>query len=193
MVAALPAEPVEFVAIAGRSGSGKSTLLRLLLALETPQACVVSQRARLTAGTILENIRGTTDASPEAVWEAAKLAGITDEIAALPMKLDTIVTDGGRNFSSGQVQRPAIARAIVKRPAILLLDEATSVLDNRAQAAVAADLAAARIVIAHRPSTIRQTHRIIVLEKGRVAETGTYAGLMTKKGLLARLVLRQLS
>ena len=211
-------EAGEFVAIAGPSGSGKSTLLRLLLGLEAPhagaviydgsdlrgldsqevrrQVGVVMQRARLASGTIFENIRGTSGASREAVWEAAQAAGIADEIAALPMRLDTIVTDGGRNFSSGQVQRIAIARALVKRPALLLLDEATSVLDNHAQAQVAeqlANLAVARIVVAHRLSTIRRADRIIVLNKGRVAETGTYAELMAKNGIFAKLVLRQLT
>lgn len=211
-------EAGEFVAIAGPSGSGKSTLMRLLLGLETPhagailydgsdlrgldaqevraQVGVVSQRARLMAGTIFENIRGSVDITREQAWEAARLAGIADEIAALPMRLDTVVTDGGRNFSSGQVQRLAIARAIVKRPTLLLLDEATSVLDNRKQAEVSehlAELAAARIVIAHRLSTIRKAHRVIVLNKGRVAETGTYAELMSRKGLFAQLVQRQLS
>jgi NHLM bacteriocin system ABC transporter ATP-binding protein len=211
-------EAGEFVAIAGPTGSGKSTLMRLLLGLETPQAGavlydgsdlrgldaqevrsqigVVSQRARLMAGTVFENIRGTTDATREQAWEAARLAGIADELATLPMKLDTVVTDGGRNFSSGQVQRIAIARAIVKRPALLLLDEATSVLDNSAQAEVSehlAEIAAARIVIAHRLSTIRKAHRIVVLNKGRVAEIGTYDELLAKKGLFARLVHRQLS
>ena len=211
-------EAGEFVAIAGPSGSGKSTLMRLLLGLETPHAGavlydgndlrgldtqevraqigVVSQRARLMSGTIFENVRGTTDVTREQAWEAVRLAGIADEIAALPMRLDTVVTDGGRNFSSGQVQRLAIARAIVKRPALMLLDEATSVLDNRAQAEVAehlAELAAARIVIAHRLSTIRKAHRIVVLDRGRVAETGTYAELTAKNGLFARLVQRQLS
>jgi ABC-type bacteriocin/lantibiotic exporter with double-glycine peptidase domain len=211
-------EPGEFVAIAGPSGSGKSTLMRLLLGLETPHAGAVlydgsdmrgldaqevrrqigavSQRARLASGTIFENIRAATDAARDEVWEAARLAGIADELKALPMGLDTVVTDGGRNFSSGQVQRLAIARAIVKRPALLLFDEATSVLDNNAQAEVSehlADLAAARIVIAHRLSTIRKAHRIVVLNKGRVAETGTYDELLAKKGLFARLVHRQLS
>lgn len=211
-------EAGEFVALAGPSGSGKSTLMRLLLGLETPHAGavlydgsdlrgldaqevraqigVVSQRARLMSGTIFENIRGTTDATREQAWEAARLAGIAEEIAALPMGLDTVVTDGGRNFSSGQVQRIAIARAIAKRPTLLLLDEATSVLDNRTQADVSehlAGLAAARIVIAHRLSTIRKAHRIVVLSKGRVVETGTYAELMAKNGLFVRLVQRQLS
>jgi NHLM bacteriocin system ABC transporter ATP-binding protein len=210
-------EAGEFVAIVGPTGSGKSTLIRLLLGLETPQAGsviydgsdlrgldsqevrrqvgVVMQRVRLASGTILENIRGATDATREEVWQALRLAGIADEIAALPMKLDTIVTDGGRNFSGGQVQRLAIARAIVKRPALLLLDEATSTLDNRAQAEVAehlAHLAATRVVVAHRLSTIRKADRIVVLNKGRVAETGTYAELMAKKGLFARLAQRQL-
>jgi ABC-type bacteriocin/lantibiotic exporter with double-glycine peptidase domain len=211
-------EAGEFVAIVGPSGSGKSTLLRLLIGIETPQAGaviydgsdlrgldsqevrrqvgVVMQRARLTSGTILDNIRGTTAASRDAVWDALRRAGIADEIAALPMRLDTIVTDGGRNFSSGQVQRMAIARAIVKRPALLLLDEATSVLDNRAQAEVAghlADIAAARIVVAHRLSTIRRADRIVVLHKGRVAETGTFAELMAKNGLFTKLAQRQLT
>ncbi|HWK45663.1 MAG TPA: ATP-binding cassette domain-containing protein [Stellaceae bacterium] len=211
-------EAGEFVAIVGPTGSGKSTLLRLLLGLETPQAGaviydgsdlrgldaqevrrqigVVMQRIRLTAGTIFENIRGTTDATRSAVWDAVRLAGIENEIAALPMGLDTVVTDGGRNFSGGQVQRLAIARAIVKHPALLLFDEATSALDNHAQAQVAenlADLAATRIVIAHRLSTIKRADRIVVLNKGRVAETGTYAELIAKNGLFAQLALRQLT
>jgi ABC-type bacteriocin/lantibiotic exporter with double-glycine peptidase domain len=211
-------EAGEFVAIVGPTGSGKSTLLRLLLGLETPQSGaviydgsdlrgldsqevrrqigVVMQRIRLASGTIVENVRGATDATREEVWQALKLAGIADEIAALPMKLDTIVTDGGRNFSGGQVQRLAIARAIVKRPALLLLDEATSTLDNRAQAAVAehlANLAATRVVVAHRLSTIRKADRIVVVNKGRIAESGTYDELMAKKGLFVRLAERQLA
>jgi len=106
----------------------------------------------------------------------------------------TVVTEGGA-FSGGEVQRILIARAIIGQPRILLLDEATSALDNRTQAVVTASLdhlAVTRIVIAHRLSTVVNAHRIVVLDKGRVVESGRYPDLMAAGGPFARFARRQL-
>jgi ABC-type bacteriocin/lantibiotic exporter with double-glycine peptidase domain len=106
-----------------------------------------------------------------------------------------VISEGAETFSGGQKQRLLIARAIVNRPRIILFDEATSALDNRTQAIVAESVAkmnASRIVIAHRLSTIRDVDRIIVLEDGRIAETGTYDALMASGGAFQRLAQRQL-
>ena len=127
--------------------------------------------------------------------EATRLAGLDADIAAMPMGLDTLVTEGGSQLSGGQRQRVMIARALVSRPRLIFFDEATSALDNRTQAIVGESLAkmnATRIVIAHRLSTIRDADRIIVLEGGRVAETGTYDELVGHDGAFRRLVQRQM-
>jgi ATP-binding cassette subfamily C protein len=205
-----------FVAIVGPSGSGKSTLLRLLLGFETPrngairfdgqelqlvdriavrrQIGVVLQNASLSLGDIYSNVTGGTPRPQAAVWEAARLAGIDDEIRAMPMGLQTLIPDGGASLSGGQRQRLLIARALINRPRILLFDEATSALDARAQRCVSdniASLHATRIVIAHRLSTIRHADRIIVLDRGRVVESGNYEQLMAHDGLFARLAAQQ--
>jgi NHLM bacteriocin system ABC transporter ATP-binding protein len=205
-------EPGEFVAFAGSSGSGKSTLLRLLLGFERsstgsiaydgrdlatldPQAVrrqlgVVLQNGRLLAGDIASNILGATGLDVEAAWQAAELAGIADEIRAMPMRMHTPLPENGAGLSGGQRQRILLARALVHHPRILLLDEATSALDNRAQAAVAAGLerlGATRIVIAHRLSTIRRADRIFVLEAGRIVESGNYEELWARGGQFREL------
>ena len=203
----------EMIAIVGPSGSGKSTLVRLVLGLETPasgaiyvdgqdlrslqatayrsQVGSVLQEGKLPPGTLLDIVRGTTDASPDTVWQALTQAAIAEEIAAMPMGLHTLLHDAARTMSGGQVQRLALARAFLQQPAILILDEATSALDNTTQAiAMNTILAmrATRIVIAHRISTIRHADRILVLDtKGRIAEQGTYAELMELDGEFAAL------
>jgi len=212
----LRAEPGEFVALVGPSGSGKSTVLRLLLGLETPgggtvrvdgqdlsrldvqavrnQIGAVLQESRLVAGSLFENIAYGYDASEQEVWEAARLAGIAEEIAAMPMQLQTMVSEGGGNLSGGQRQRVFIARALVRRPRIVLFDEATSALDNRTQALVTASLDAlkvTRLVIAHRLSTIRNADRIYVLAAGRVVQEGNFEELAAQPGLFAQLIARQ--
>ncbi|HYH37199.1 MAG TPA: NHLP bacteriocin export ABC transporter permease/ATPase subunit [Azospirillum sp.] len=210
-------EPGEFVAIVGPSGCGKSTLVRLLLALETPQAGAifydgrdlrglnpqavrrrigtVLQQGRLMAGPILETIRGTSGCTLDEAWEAAAVAGIADDIRRMPMGMQTLVTDSGGTLSGGQVQRLMIARAVAGKPSILVLDEATSALDNRIQAEVMRRLealSATRIVIAHRLSTIVNADRILVLDQGRVLQSGTYKRLIAEGGPFARLAGRQL-
>jgi ABC-type bacteriocin/lantibiotic exporter with double-glycine peptidase domain len=127
--------------------------------------------------------------------EVVRLAGLEADVAGMPMGLNSVVTEGASQISGGQRQRVMIARALVKRPRLLFFDEATSALDNRTQAIVAESVAkmnASRIVIAHRLSTIRDVDRIIVLEDGRIAETGTYDELMAKGGAFQRLAQRQL-
>jgi ATP-binding cassette subfamily C protein len=210
-------QPGEFVALVGPSGSGKSTLLRLLLGFETPesggiyydgrdlagldpravrqQIGVVLQNGQLLAGDIFQNILGGAALPLDAAWAAARQAGLDDEIRAMPMGMHTVISEGGGTLSGGQRQRLLIARALVKRPRILFFDEATSALDNRTQDIISRsllDLQATRVVIAHRLSTILSADRIVVLDAGRVVQTGTYSELLDQPGLFADLAKRQM-
>jgi ATP-binding cassette subfamily C protein len=208
----------EFVAFVGPSGSGKSTLLRLMLGFDQlesgsiyydgqdlggldiqavrRQIGVVLQSGRLMSGDILTNIVGSGAGTIEEAWEAARMAGLADDIKAMPMGMHTVISEGGGTLSGGQRQRLLIARAIVSRPRILLFDEATSALDNRTQAIVSASLErlqATRIVVAHRLSTIVNADRICVIERGRIVEMGRHQELMAANGLYTELAKRQLA
>lgn len=208
----------EHIAVVGPSGSGKSTLLRLLLGLETPQSGtvlydgqdlssldvaavrrqvgVVLQTGRLFAGSIADNIRGATNASHAECEAAARAAGFADDLASFPMGLHTPLTEGAQTISGGQRQRLLIARALVASPRLLFMDEATSALDNLTQAIVTESLArlkVTRLVIAHRLSTVRHADRIVVMERGRIVEIGSFDELMAKDGLFAALASRQLT
>ena len=207
----------EYIAIVGTTGCGKSTLLRLLLGFETPERGavyfdgkdiskldlrslrrrigVVTQNGNLFQGDIYSNIvisapqLGVNDA-----WEAAEIAGIADDIRAMPMGMQTIISEGQGGISGGQKQRLMIARAIAPKPKILMLDEATSALDNKTQKQISDSLdklKCTRIVIAHRLSTIKNCDRILVLDKGHIMEDGTYDELIEKNGFFAELVARQ--
>lgn len=213
----LHAEPGEFIALVGPSGAGKSTCLRLLLGFERPetgsiyfdgqdlasmeiqsvrrQIGVVLQDAKPMTGTILSNIVGNAPLGQDRAWEAARMAGLAEDIRAMPMGMETVVSEGAGTFSGGQKQRLIIARALVQRPRLLFFDEATSALDNRTQEIVSQSLAqlkATRIVVAHRLSTIRHADRIYVLDRGRVAEQGSYDELVAAGGLFHRLARRQM-
>jgi NHLM bacteriocin system ABC transporter ATP-binding protein len=208
----------EFVAFVGPSGSGKSTILRLLLGFETAesgliyydgqelggldvqavrrQVGVVLQSGRLLSGDIYTNIVGSTSASRDDAWEAARLAGLAPDVEAMPMGMHTVISEGGGTLSGGQRQRLLIARAIVHRPRLLFFDEATSALDNRTQDIVGHSLAglrATRVVVAHRLSTILKADRIYVIQAGRVAQIGTYETLLQEPGPFADLARRQLT
>jgi ATP-binding cassette subfamily C protein len=152
---------------------------------------VVLQNGRIFDGDIASNILGSSALALDAAWEAARIAGLDADIQSMPMKMHTLITEGGGGLSGGQRQRLLIARALVNRPRILLFDEATSALDNRTQALVSArieGLNITRVVIAHRPSTIRNADRIIVLHEGVIAESGTYLELIKQRGLFYRMV-----
>lgn len=215
----LRVEAGSFVAVVGPSGAGKSTLFRLLLGFEQPdagmvmydgldlagldiqavrrQVGVVLQDGKLMPGTLLDNILGANlHLGEEAAWDAAERAALADDILAMPMGMRTLITGGGGVFSGGQVQRILLARAMVARPRLLLLDEATSALDNRTQAAVTDSLngiAATRLVIAHRLSTVARADRIVVLNNGGIAEDGGYDELMARNGFFAAFARRQLT
>ena len=209
-------KPGEFVAITGPSGSGKSTLLRLLLGFEVPESGTVSyddqdltgldvhalrqqlgvvlQSGRLVSGTILDNIIGALPLTHSDAWEAARMAGLDQDIKAMPMGLHTFVNDGGAGLSGGQRQRLMIARAVVNKPRILFFDEATSALDNRTQAIVSHSLQAmrtTRVVIAHRLSTIQKADRIFVFDDGAIVQSGSYEDLCAAPGLFRTLIQRQ--
>ena len=130
----------------------------------------------------------------EDAWEAAELAGVADDIRAMPMGMNTMVSEGAGGISGGQRQRILIARAVAPKPKVLFFDEATSALDNVTQRQVSEALdrmKCTRIIVAHRLSTIRACDRIIVLDGGRVVEDGTYEELCALGGVFAELVERQ--
>jgi ATP-binding cassette subfamily C protein len=157
---------------------------------------VVLQNGQLMTGDIFTNIVGTRLLTQEDAWQAAEAAGIAEDIAGMPMGMQTVISEGSSNISGGQRQRILIARALVGRPAILIFDEATSALDNRSQGIVTRSLdklKSTRIVVAHRLSTIRKCDRVIVMDEGRVAETGSFDELVAKGGLFADLVKRQVT
>ncbi|EGJ31878.1 MULTISPECIES: NHLP bacteriocin export ABC transporter permease/ATPase subunit [Moorena] len=213
----LDAKAGEFIAIVGPSGSGKSTIMRLLLGFETPEAGaifydgkdlsgldiaavrrqlgVVLQNGRIMSGSIWENIAGGAIVTQDKALEALQMAGLAEDIQAMPMGIHTIISEGGGNLSGGQRQRLFIARALVHKPQILLFDEATSALDNRTQAIVTNSLeklGVTRIVIAHRLSTIRHADRIYVLHGGKIVQQGSFEELAAVEGLFADLMARQM-
>ncbi|MBR3160837.1 MAG: ATP-binding cassette domain-containing protein, partial [Atopobiaceae bacterium] len=155
----------------------------------------VMQHDGLFQGSIYYNIAITApELTVAEAWEAAETAGIADDIRVLPMGMHTFISEGQGGISGGQKQRLMIARAIAPRPRLLIFDEATSALDNQTQRQVTDALDAmgcTRIVVAHRLSTIRHCDRILVLDDGRIAESGTYDELIAKDGLFAELVRRQ--
>lgn len=208
----------DYVALVGTSGSGKSTLLRILLGFEKleigkvyydgqdlskidiravrKQLGVVLQNGQLMTGNIYSNIVGTNPyLTMDDAWEAARMAGIDEDIKEMPMGMFTVISEGASTISGGQKQRIMIARAIIKKPKIIFFDEATSALDNRTQDIVSKsldELKATRIVIAHRLSTIINCNKIIVMDNGKIVESGTYHKLMNNKGIFSDLVKRQL-
>ncbi|WP_405828876.1 NHLP bacteriocin export ABC transporter permease/ATPase subunit [Streptomyces sp. NBC_00105] len=210
--------PGEFVAVVGASGCGKSTLLRLLIGFDKPvsgsvlydgqdlaaldqaavrrQCGVVLQNAQPFTGSILDCICGAGTFSPEEAWEAAAMAGLAEDIKAMPMGMHTMLSDGGGTVSGGQRQRLMIAQALIRKPRILFFDEATSALDNEAQRVVIEStraLHATRIVIAHRLSTVMDADRVIAMSEGRIVQQGPPAELLADTtGLFHRLVNRQL-
>ncbi|NXY10185.1 ABCB8 protein, partial [Pteruthius melanotis] len=212
--------PCQTVAIVGPSGGGKSTVAALLERFYEPTAGTItldghdiasldpswlrgqvigfiSQEPVLFGTTIMENIRfGKPGASDAEVYEAARLANADGFIRSFPEGYNTIVGERGTALSGGQKQRIAIARALLKDPAVLILDEATSALDAQAERAVqeALDRAASGrtvLLIAHRLSTIRGAHLIAVLAHGRVAEAGTHEELVRRGGVYADLIRQQ--
>jgi ATP-binding cassette subfamily B protein len=202
-------------AIVGSTGSGKSTLLRLVLRFDDARAGqvlfdgedvrdldwdslrgsmgYVAQDVFMFAGTVADNIAyGRAEATREEIREAARAAAALEFIDALPDGLDSHVGERGVTLSGGQRQRLALARALLRRPALLVLDEATSAVDNETEAAIQRSLRVAAaectaLVVAHRLSTVRHAHRIWVLDAGRVVESGTHDELVAREGLYAAL------
>ncbi len=213
----LKIRPGEYVAIVGKTGCGKSTLVRLLLGFEKPEKGVVFydgkdieridlkslrrkigsviQDGKLFYGNIFQNIAIASEKlTMDQAWEAAELAGIADDIRAMPMGMNTIISEGQGGISGGQKQRLLIARAVAPKPKILIFDEATSALDNITQKQISEaldGLKCTRIVIAHRLSTIKNCDRILVMDNGRIIEEGNYKELMDRKGYFSELVERQ--
>ena len=213
----LKIRPGQYIAIVGKTGCGKSTLMRLLLGFEMPVSGAVYydnrdlqmldlRSVRRNIGAVLQNSRlFTGDIYSNIVisapwltlsdaWEAAKMAGVDEDIRKMPMGMQTLITEGGGGISGGQRQRIMIARAIAPKPRLLMFDEATSALDNITQRVVSDslnDLNCTRIVIAHRLSTIRQCDRILVLDGGKIVEDGNFDELLAAGGFFAELVKRQ--
>jgi ATP-binding cassette subfamily B protein/subfamily B ATP-binding cassette protein MsbA len=211
---AFTAEAGRMTALVGASGAGKSTVFNLLTAMAEPQSgqitldgidianlplpdlrsqfAVVTQDAALFDETLGENIALGGDASAAQIASAMDAAHVTEFVSALPLGLESPVGPRGSALSGGQRQRVAIARALLRDAPVLLLDEATSALDAQSEALVAAALARAAegrttIVIAHRLATIRHADHIVVMDQGRVVDSGTHEALLARSGLYADL------
>ena len=213
----ISARPGEYVAITGESGSGKSTLFRIALGIESPSSGAVYYDGRDMAHLNLNQLRRRIGAAPqdtvlmpenirdnmvgearasgdEDVWHAAKLAAIDSEIARMPMGMATSVGLCRANLSGGECQRIQIAAALIGNPRIVMLDESTNWLDNDNQAEVMKNierLSATRLIIAHRLSTLQQADKIYVLERGRVAQEGSFEDLAAEDGPFQDLMRRQ--
>ncbi len=205
------AKPGEMIAIVGPTGSGKTTIINLLHRFYDPtagrltvdghdlrqvrldslyrQIALVPQETILFGGTIRDNIRyGRESATEDEVVAASRAAHAHEFIVGFPDQYDTVVGEKGINLSGGQRQRIAIARAILKNPRVLLLDEATSALDTESERLVQEALEQLMVnrttfVVAHRLSTIQRADRILVMNKGRLVESGTHASLLEQRGL----------
>ena len=215
----LEVQPGETVALVGPSGAGKTTLVSLIPRFYDPTAgtirlegvdlkdqrledlrdhmAAVPQETQLFSGSVRENIRfGKPEATDEEVVAAARAANAHDFISAFPDAYDTVVGERGMQVSGGQRQRIAIARALLKNPQVLILDEATSALDNESEAVVQDALERlmeerTTFVIAHRLSTVQNADRIVVMDDGRIVQTGTHEALLAQAGLYRELYERQ--
>ncbi|WP_245157283.1 ABC transporter ATP-binding protein [Prochlorococcus marinus] len=209
----------EVTAFVGSSGAGKSTMMGLILKFINPKKgdifiddknlkllntkdirnniALVQQQPFLFTGKIIDVIRMGRNFTKEEIIESAKKSNAHNFIQELPNKYETKITERGLNFSGGQIQRIAIARAILGNPAILLLDEATSALDAESEAEVQEGLNRAMnnrtvIVIAHRLATTQEADKIVVFDKGEIIEIGKHTDLINKKGIYKELCEKQL-
>jgi ABC-type multidrug transport system fused ATPase/permease subunit len=212
-------EPGQTVALVGHTGAGKSTIIQLLPRLYDPdsghilidgqdirkytisslrdQVSVVLQETTLFNGTVAENIAyGRANATLDEIVEAAKLANAHEFIVNLPDGYDAMLGERGANLSGGQRQRLAIARAFVRNAPILILDEPTTGLDSESSSLVLEALRTlmhgkTTIIISHDLSLVRQADQIIVMQRGKIAETGDHQKLLTRNGLYANFYLKQ--